>query len=264
LRGDDNDRSARKGVARVRRAVGRRSRAWHRRWQLSRDRASGRRIVHFLHLGKTGGTAVKAALQPYRRYDDLHLLLHGHSTTLADVPPGDPFFFFLREPLARFVSGFYSRQRQGLPRYHVPWREGEQRAFARFADPEALALGLYDEDAELQAAARDAMTSIMHVRDGFSTWLGSPEAFASRSDDLLLIGFQETLAHDVGRLAERLGLPPLELPRDGIAAHRDPVADRPPLSARARADLERWYAADVEFYADCRRRYGRGGDVSAS
>ncbi|UCH26970.1 MAG: hypothetical protein JSV66_04840 [Trueperaceae bacterium] len=41
------------------------ARDWKRLAELRLDRARGRRIVHFLHVGKTGGTAVKVALTSY-------------------------------------------------------------------------------------------------------------------------------------------------------------------------------------------------------
>ena len=84
------------------------------------------RPVHFLHIGKTGGTAFKHAITTARRQNArlgaltpaLHL--HPHTVHLRDIPKGDRFFFFLRDPISRFVSGFYSRKNQGHPRHFVP------------------------------------------------------------------------------------------------------------------------------------------------
>ena len=70
--------------------------------------------VHFLHIGKTGGTAIKAALKAYPPAVTLHV--HPHRFALADVPRGERVFFFVRDPLSRFVSAFHSRKRRGLPR----------------------------------------------------------------------------------------------------------------------------------------------------
>jgi hypothetical protein len=57
---------------------------------------------HFLHVGKTGGTAVKHALQPIAAR--FGIVLHPHPTTLPEVPAGEFFFFFLRDPAARFAT----------------------------------------------------------------------------------------------------------------------------------------------------------------
>src|SRR4051812_28297644 len=111
--------------------------------------APGARL-HFLHVGKTGGTAIKRALRsgqvratPYGR-----LLLHRHRFTLRDVPEDDFVFFCVRDPIARFVSGFYSRRDQGRPRYHFEWSPAEATAFATFATPEQLAGALAADDPE--------------------------------------------------------------------------------------------------------------------
>src|SRR5262245_41319225 len=119
-------------------------------------------VVHFLHVGKTGGTALKHALALTAVS---RVVLHDHTTTLAAIPPGQFVIFFLQEPLSRFVSGFYSRQRQGQPRYFSPWSEDEARAFGRFGTPSDLAAALSSASDEERAAAAAAMTSIQHVRD---------------------------------------------------------------------------------------------------
>jgi len=95
------------------------------------------RPLHFLHIGKTGGTAVKHALKPVAAPG--YLMLHGHDVRLHDVAPDEQVFFFLRDPLSRFVSAFYSRQREGRPRYVVPWTPDEEAAFGRFRTANELA-----------------------------------------------------------------------------------------------------------------------------
>ena len=76
--------------------------------------------VNFLHVGKTGGTAVKWALRraglPDTPYGPVRV--HRHTFRMRDVPPEDHVIFFVRDPIARFMSGFYSRLNKGQPRYH--------------------------------------------------------------------------------------------------------------------------------------------------
>ena len=131
------------------------------------SRILGRRVVHFIHVGKTGGTALKAALEKHKRTAGYHILLHDHHFVFRMVPPGDSVFFFLRHPLSRFISGFYSRQREGKPRHYYPWRAGEEKAFAKFKTPNELALALSSPHANPRAAAWQAMRSIQHVRDTY-------------------------------------------------------------------------------------------------
>ena len=70
---------------------------------------------------------------------DYLIIPHGHSATFHDVPNGDLVVFFVRDPVSRFVSGFYSRQRQGLPAHNSPWNVGEKVAFDKFATANDLA-----------------------------------------------------------------------------------------------------------------------------
>lgn len=194
--------------------------------------------AHFLHVGKTGGTAVKHALAPVA---DRHgITLHRHGTRLADLPPGERAFFFLRDPVDRFVSAFHSRQRRGWPRTDIAWSEAERAAFERFETPNALA-----EAIGTDPAARAAMAGIRHVCWPQARWTGRPEALLSRRGDVLLAGRCETLGRDVTRLSDLLGLDePLKLPGDDLSAHRSPPGLDRRLSERARAALRDWYALD--------------------
>lgn len=232
-----------KFLARLRQHV---SLAWLR-WR-------GRKIVHVLHIGKTGGTAVKAALRGYRCRGDVVITLNPHSVRLQDIPPGDRVVFFLRDPIARFVSGFLSRQRKGQPRYYTEWSPAEKAAFERFPTPNALALALSSDDPDERRAAQDAMRTIEHVRDSYMRWFGSIEYFESRLTDVALIGFQETLKDDFTRFKRMFGLPhEIALPSDPVKAHRNPETQEKSLDARALDNLRQWYRADLDFLGLCRR-----------
>jgi len=222
------------------------------RAQLAWHRAQGKPCVHFLHLGKTGGSAVKHAIEHCRNPHLCYVLyLHAHETTLRDVPRGHKFFFFIRDPLSRFVSGFYSRQRQGRPRYYLRWTPGERTAFERFESPNALGLALSSADPGERAAAEAAMRSILHVKDSYWNWFESREYFIERLPDLFFIGFQEQLAEDFEVLRNNLFLPCLSLPEDEVLAHRNPPGLDRTLEPEAAANLRRWYASDYAFVELC-------------
>jgi hypothetical protein len=206
---------------------------------------------HFLHIGKTGGTAVKHALQPYAAR--FGIVLHEHATTLLDVPAGESFFFFLRDPVSRFVSSFNSRKRCGRPRYNEPWSEDERWAFARFATPDQLAGSLSAADPALAGAAALAMRRIGWVRSSYDRWLIGRDWLAGRLPDLRFIGLQESLAEDFETLKRLLGLPDeCRLPDDPVTAHRTPAGLDRDLGAAAVANLRRWYAGDLAVYQFCR------------
>ncbi len=211
------------------------------------DQARGTERIHFLHIGKTGGTAVKAALEaatvPGKRF-----LLSGHHVTLGDVARGEKCFFFVRDPVSRFVSGFYSRQRQGRPRYNYPWSAGEAQAFGTFETPNALALALSSPDEERRAAAVRAMRSIQHVRDSYWKWLGSEDELRSRRADIMFAGSQEHLGRDVAILSDRIGVA-IALPADEVGSHRTPGSLLTGLEPQAVANLREWYCDDYRCVA---------------
>ena len=191
-----------------------------RRW-LGRP---GARPAHFLHVGKTGGTAfkhaVRAAPPPPSRYV---IRLQPHRVVFRDVPEGEKFIFFLRDPDTRFVNGFYSRQREVRPRFRARWSPEEREAFERFATPDQLALALPSDDPVEGDHAKAAIRNIRHVREGYSKWFESEDCCRSRVQDLFFIGFQETLAGDSEILKSKLGLPGrLALPDDAAKAHATP------------------------------------------
>ena len=210
-------------------------------------------MVHFLHIGKTGGMAIRHALKPYRETARYKIKRHGHRQTLRDIPQGEGVIFFLRDPLTRFASGFNSRLRRGEPRHHNPWTAAEQEAFSRFDTPNRLAGALSSDDEEVRNRARSAMKSIEHVRDSYWKWFESEEYLLSRMDDIVFIGFQENLSGDFESLKLILGLPQsVSLPTDDILAHKNPGHFNKALDDRAVENLNQWYAKDIKFYTQCK------------
>jgi hypothetical protein len=213
----------------------------------------GKPTAHFLHIGKTGGTAVKEGLGTFRTRGDYRIVVQPHHVTLADLPTADAFFFLLRHPVTRFASGFTSRQRQGAPRYANPWTPQEKVAFERFPTSNALAEALGSQDAEEREAAGEAMRTIGHVRASYWRWFVDEETLRARSDRLIFCGAMESLSDDFPRLLAELGLQGrgLDLPTDDVKAHRTPTSSRSPLSPAAVANLQQWYARDFELIALC-------------
>jgi len=200
-------------------------------------------MIHVLHIGKTGGTAVKAALEAHLD----KFKLHGHSVRLSDCPPGELVFFALRHPVGRFVSAFNSRLRKGLPRYFYDWSKGEAAAFAHFASANELAEALSSRNPLRRHRAHAAMRNIKHVRTPLDYWLGSTEALLSRRADLV-IAETRTLQSDFSRLLRLAGLDPLDLPTDPVVAHVTADHMKKHLSDAARLNLTKWYAQDLALY----------------
>ena len=212
------------------------------------NKMRGRRSIHLLHIGKTGGTAIKHAL----RTQQGRVIAHPHSITTRDLPVGDGIVFFIREPVSRYVSGFYSRKRKGFPAHNKAWSQPERDAFEHFETPESLALAISCQDRQKRVAAEKAMRSIEHVRSSYWDWFGDPDSFSKRIPDIVFIGQQEALADDFDKLKAILDCPKsVTLSREPSQTHRAPEGEDRNLSEVALSNLRDWYAAEYVFTDAC-------------
>ena len=213
-----------------------------------------KRPAHFLHISKTGGSAIRHALLPIARRHGL--VLAGHWKYLRDVPAGEYAFFVVREPASRFVSAFNSRLRMGRPKYDNPWTERERDVFAAFPTANVLAEALSSADEERRRLARLGMGGIGHVNLPMWVWLDSPEYLAERRDSIAFVGFQDRLTSDFEALKRMLDLPrDVTLPTDPVVSHATPEHFETALSETARRNLAEWYARDVAIYDYLRREH---------
>ena len=216
-------------------------------------RVQGRSYVHVFHIKKTGGTAMRHALLSHRITPKYVVILRFHDGVLASVPKGDKIVFTVRDPLDRFVSGFYSRQRQGQPKYFLPWSPDERIAFEKFETPEQLALALSSDDADLRACAEHSMRTIGHVRSSYWDWFGDEAQVRDRWSDVLMVAHTKTLSADFETLKDLLGLDKgIGLPEDDVQAHRTPSNLDKRLSPTATDNLRAWYAGEYRFLELCR------------
>jgi hypothetical protein len=230
-------------------------------WSMVRDvsgivhRLQGRQIVHFLHIGKTGGTAVKASIRGHEdSCRDMEIALREHEIELVDIPRGEKVVFFVRDPVSRFVSGFYNRFRKARPRHDIPWTPAEEAIFTQFDTPNKLALALSSNDKELQRSAANAIQGIEHINRPQWLWFKSEAYFLSRKSDILFIGFQESLNNDFMLLKRILNLPDtVRLPDNEVSAHRTPTNLDKRLDELAIKNLKAWYRKDYEFLDVCRK-----------
>jgi hypothetical protein len=204
-------------------------------------------MIHFIHIGKTGGMAIKHALEPIAK--DFGIILHPHQFSLRDVGADDKVIFSIRSPIARFVSGFNSRLRRGRPKLFSPWKFGEEEAFARFPTPNELAEALTSADHKTRDAAHRAMLVIEHVRSSYTDWLDSLPYVEERKGVILCILATESLWADFEVLKRKLALPEaVRLPENPVDAHRTPASFVTEISESARQNLECWYAKDLAFH----------------
>jgi hypothetical protein len=211
----------------------------------ARRRSTRKPKVHMIHIGKTGGTALKETLRPAAHVGPNEICFHRHVTHLDGIPPGEKVFFVVRDPIERYVSGFNSRLRCGRPTHNSPWTNAERAAFEEFASPDSLGRALSSDDVEVRARAFTAMTAIRHVRDSYWDWFRNREYFESRADDLLMIVWCPDLTPAFPQLRDALGLPDtVELLTDELQAHRAPAKLERQLSDLAFENLERWHGRE--------------------
>lgn len=210
-----------------------------------------RRPVHFLHIGKTAGTQIgRVILQVNAAQRDIQMIHHGHDKLLAALPNEEPYFFGIRDPLARFRSGFYSRKRMGRPRYDSPWSPHEARIFATFEHATDLAEALFDPG-PLGRQAMAAMMTVRHIGAGqIDLFKKCGDIFALRPPVWIIR--QDRLSQDMDALLRRLGLTvPIALSNDPVEAHANDYTGIPPLSPKAVENLRRWHAPDFAFIEQC-------------
>ena len=223
----------------------------------------GKQFIHFLHIGKTGGSAVKYAIRsnlqianPIKdafKTNEYLIILHGHSFKLRYVPRGEKTFFFLRDPIDRFVSAFYARKRQDRPLYNAPWNPGEKMAYCHFDTPNQLAIALSSDDESEIGMARDAMKNIKHIKHHYSRWFDSENYLLSRKSDILFIGFQKNLEQDFEIFKSKLNLSDnVKLPEDDFYSHKSLKGEDKTLEDKAIENLRDWYCDDYKFLNLCR------------
>jgi hypothetical protein len=213
--------------------------------------------VQFIHVSKAGGSALRYALREARKQKGGKLETewgpiwgHNHQYRLSDLEEGDMAVFALRDPVSRFMSGFYSRLRQGLPRYYIRWTKAERQAFEWFPTPQELADALGERWGTKRGRARFAMKSIRHLNRPMTFWTGKPSYLERNLDRVLYVARQETLSEDWERLKELLDLPRgLALTKDEVIAHKTEYVGDRTLSEKGTAAVRAWYADDYKLLA---------------
>lgn len=215
--------------------------------------------VHFIHVSKAGGTALRYALRASRVRAGGQLVTpwgeiwgHDHRFRLRDMGADDMAVIPLRDPVTRFVSSFYSRLRRGAPRHFIEWTARERQSFEWFPTPQSLADALAEPSGEPRDRAEFAMQAIGHVQWPMTHWTGTPKYVRKHIKKILYVARQESLDEDWERLKELLDLPREQmLPDDAVLAHRSTHTDDREISPKGVRALREWYADDYELLELC-------------
>lgn len=231
----------------------------------SRNAARGRRKrVHFLKIGKNAGTEINRYIDFINSsVPDRRIVKHVHDVFLRHLPMDEDYFFSIRDPIARFRSGFYSRKRKGQPRIYSEWSKYDAVAFRDFQHANDLAEALFRKD-ELGLKACAAIKSIRHTAQNQVDWFYTCGNFAEVRPPLVIIR-QENFGEDIMALQLKMGISdPVVLAEDKIASHHNNYEGTPGLSEKAIENLRIWYSQDFEFYELCNHWVSQGGNLSQS
>jgi hypothetical protein len=215
---------------------------------------SGYKVVHFIHIGKTAGSALKEGVR-LKKFIWQNVTIGGkyifqmekHPFTMKHLKEDEYVFFIVRDPIGRFISGFYSRLRKGQPRLYNPWSPEEEIAFGRFDTPNEIGEALSSADEQLKLAAENALKGIGHVNTSFWDWFISEEYVKRRKKSLLFFLKQETLEDDLKRIGNSLGFSFPPLAKDEVSSHKNPEHFDKKLSATAQENLREWFRKEYNF-----------------
>jgi hypothetical protein len=202
----------------------------------------------FLHIGKTGGTALRDAFHAHNATKGetrIGSLSHKYSLRkIVEENQAELLIFFVREPVSRFVSGFNSRLRKGRFGDH-DWHFGERIAFRIFSTPNALGEALGSWNPAIRLLARLATSRIIHLKKSLADYVGPIALLEQERHRIFYIGSQETLDEDFGILKRILKMDPsIALPTSNQDAHRAPDTMDRRLSEKAIANIRRHYHDD--------------------
>ena len=205
----------------------------------------------YLHISKTGGTQIRLLFDQIAN-SGVNLKAFGHAKKLTDISDETPYFFSIRMPVSRFVSGFYERKRQGGRAYPNRWSQCESLSFARFEHANELAESLF-KVGKVGRAARESIASISHTASHQVDQFSRAGCFLRERPPVAIVrqeAFEDDLQWLFDELGVRVSLQSL-LTRDASKARITDYAEIPDLSALAVQNIETWYARDVWFYRDC-------------
>ena len=205
-----------------------------RLWQSRRDARPRPRAL--IHIGKCGGASVRAALHEAGMADTLRVFHVRRPVYRSHLR----YVVVARNPLSRAVSAFNWRYRLAISERRQPNRfSGEREVLLRYGSLGELGEALYDNDGNPRGASIRDARRIHHIREDIGYYLTRLLA-RCHPEQIEAVLMQETLDADIKRVF-------------GIC-NRHRINDNSgmgtgELSARARANLMRFFSRDYEALA---------------
>lgn len=136
----------------------------------------------YIHIGKTAGTTIKDILRLNPGFADV-VRYNNHKVKPSEVPESLKLFFCVRDPVARFVSGFYHRKgklhRHRQESHDNQWSRAEKSALDAYTDVNDLVRDMASSQFWVRNRAMGRVDSIMHLGPGhygsYWDWFGNSE-----------------------------------------------------------------------------------------
>jgi len=217
-------------------------------------RQSARPSYGFLHIGKTGGTSVRYAIEQTQKEGYATPVIFGHDARMANIVKENPSIrlsFTLRDPIERMVSSFNSRMRQSRPSYTAVWKPEEAIAYLWFPTViDFFRARLSDQERE-KSAGIFAEQAMGHVRRGYEYHFHSREFLEKKLKNIYFAGRLESLSADFHRYFEPCGVPEAVVGKHAGVRHSG--LDSTDLSLdeiddEMRARLKDLYKKEYEIY----------------
>ena len=213
-----------------------------------------RKRLHFIHIGRTAGSSIRYCLIRFNILQKKYYFnYYGHSFKLYHLGKKGTYFFTIRNPINRFVSGFNDRKNRAefetitdpkkISKYKISIEE--QESFQTFSNANHLAESIYSKVSDVQSKAVIAMNNIKHINDPYTTYFNKDDLTARKP---FFVMEAEKLEEDFFNFCEKLELKKIDLPIDNILKHKSKDFDNKKLSKTATLNLKSWYKKDFDFY----------------
>ena len=208
----------------------------------------------FLHIPKTGGSAIGNYLNTLSNQGHVTPLKFSHAWTLGAIAsrfPDTMVSFMLRDPLERTVSAFNSRLRQGRPRHNNNWRHGEAISFSMFPGVEEFLRACTRDDDYSISAVTFAFKNITHLYHGYAFYFESPEFVRNNAHRLGPIGDLDNSLEYWKELSRVCGVPEEVAEKSFRYKHVASVSSAKILenfSTRETQAIKKVLAAEYEIY----------------
>jgi hypothetical protein len=207
----------------------------------------------FLHLGKTGGTAFVTYASHY--IPSIEKVDH-KEVKLKSVCGHHCAVLFVRDPIDRWISGYYSRYRRGCPMHCSNWTKCETKYFQQFPNVSALAEALYDSsndtssgtptsENEFYHANRMVNYCVRHLQLDFSFYLRDLETEYTK---IGYVGLTDNLEAEFQHFVSKFNFTQI-LKHSFESIHANPSNKTNVLSEKGRINLIKSLAKDY-YYMD--------------